>query len=45
MKLNAEALEMQNKGQIKCEIKPIKTVEGKYKVSICENTKINNKSN
>jgi len=44
MKLNSEALESQNKGKIKCEIKPIKTAEGKYKVSICENIKINNKS-
>lgn len=43
MKLNAESLERRNIGEIKCEIKPIRTVEGKYKVSICENVKINDK--
>jgi hypothetical protein len=44
MRLNIEAMERQGKVHNICEIKQLKTVEGKYKMLICENKKINNKS-
>jgi len=44
MKLNNEKLEKQSKEQNICEIESLKTVEGKYKMLICENKKLNNKS-
>ena len=44
MKLNTEKIETQRKNKNTCEVKPVNTVEGKYKVLICENKKINDKS-
>ena len=41
MKLNNESLEKLDKEGNVCKVKPLKTVEGKYKVLICENIKTN----
>jgi hypothetical protein len=44
MKLDIGAFKGQNKEHKICEIKPLKTVEGEYRMLICENKKIKNKS-
>ena len=44
MKLDIGSLKRQNKEHKTCGIKPVKTVEGEYRMLICENKKINNKS-
>ena len=44
MKLNNESIEKPDKEGTVCKVKPLKTVEGKYKVLICENVKTNKKN-
>ena len=44
MKLNNEKIEKQSKTQNICEVETLKTVEGKYKMIICENKNLNNES-
>jgi hypothetical protein len=44
MKLNIESMEKADKEGTLCKVKPLKTVEGKYKVLICENIKTNKKN-